>query len=810
MRFKSIILVALTALVLWAVGCSGGSVDLPVLPDVNGNVQQASVNHGTSFCMGLWNVIVDTDKGTIEASQLRASDLALNVLSFMEPPPFSSLNIDFKTLELNPVANYIGVDVILKHPINDPTFMGFDVRGIVFGPRLMNADGLTEFMNPDAFSGVPFGYQNGLLGAPDKFANYSDEWNGYKYFCDGLGKDEDLGNFFSDLGHLDNRGVFMNGATNTRHYDLSWEGKPYPINFLVFNYAVYANYNWPGGEAPVNIDDFDITTANSAEPFCASITEINNALYNQGGVGGGGITLDVEIWDWQGTDSLEVSIEAPGAIPSTPATSSEPSAIPSDKVRMYHFEDIPGTPEAMGDLDVFIVATDPDVTFGQAWFMGLMNTTHSLYNVPVYTVFRHSTVVDDCPKPYILGIDPHRAIGGYVNPSNYDDAEISGNHFSAGPELVVKLTRDGATDITCSDVKVVSPSLLTCDISFSGAINGWWDLEITNGCGAVSVKPNALEVVDPADPVGNIALEVIRWDPPGEANYAIDFSDNVLISWDAVPGAEEYVVYSDSNPYDGFTFSTLEGTTSSTKFYDTLGSDGAAAYMVRARSVAGYSNSQSTDSEMAFVDIEQAESLASVGSWGGNSFYDNINLYTDRSDTSQHNSGVYGWYDSMGPGTSYRDSYEVFHSDAIPEIADSETYRLEVVWDVDYFYHASTANEDGFSLGWLNSDTIPHGYSTATYPDFRIAPLIDGPAYSTYVDGITDEFPGSNLSGVAVGSGYTGGDDTRDWQLSVGDVSAIADDLLDYVCVVHATDNWYAGSAPSRYYRVDDIAIVIY
>ena len=155
MGLKTVISFAFVALMIWAAGCSGGGVDMPTLPgDTDGNqALSAQKTHGTTYCLGLWNVVVDESTGLADITQLRGADLALNVLSFMEPPPLNLLDINFGTLELDPPNKYIGVDVILTHPINDPTFMGFDIRGIVFGPRLMNADGMTEFMNPDDFEG---------------------------------------------------------------------------------------------------------------------------------------------------------------------------------------------------------------------------------------------------------------------------------------------------------------------------------------------------------------------------------------------------------------------------------------------------------------------------------------------------------------------------------------------------------------------------------------------------------------------------------------------------------------------------------
>ena len=54
--------------------------------------------------------------------------------------------------------------------------------------RLLNPDGYSRWWNPAEFpnNGTIFGYNDGLLGAPDSYADYNNTLNGYKYFCDDL------------------------------------------------------------------------------------------------------------------------------------------------------------------------------------------------------------------------------------------------------------------------------------------------------------------------------------------------------------------------------------------------------------------------------------------------------------------------------------------------------------------------------------------------------------------------------------------------------------------------------------------------
>lgn len=383
-----IVLVALFSLV----SCSGSGIDV-VTPEGNNSELNAYAG-GTTACMGLWQIAVDADSGRIDITELRTSNLIMNVLMFLEPPAFTGLSIDFDTLQLKPAQKYIGVDVILKNPLASTKFMGFDVRGVVFGPEVTNADGLTAVLSPEFFTGVPFGYQDGLLGYPAAVAGYTG-LGGYKYFCEGLGIDVELSEFFSIPANVENRGMFPNGAQLTRHYDLSWMNTMPPINFMVFNYAVYANYYLPVGVPPYDIDDFDINKANSAEAFCIRVNEYENNLWFDGGAGGGHISMDVEIWDWQCNIS-DVSIEADGVIPLTHGVYTGPGS--TDKSFIYKFDFVSGTPTQSGDLNILITATDPE-TFAESWYAGLLPDDNPMHDVPIYNCLIHTTTVGGAPGP---------------------------------------------------------------------------------------------------------------------------------------------------------------------------------------------------------------------------------------------------------------------------------------------------------------------------------------------------------------------------------------------------------------------------
>ena len=131
----------------------------------------------------------------------------MNVLRFLEPPPYVNVSI-----EGPPVFDegVVDVDIGLRNPYDGfDQYTGFDVCGIIFtrgsltgfhdpeitmagegDTRLLNADGYSRWWNPAEFphGDTIFSYKDGLLGKPAAYAGYNCTVNGYKYFADGLGK----------------------------------------------------------------------------------------------------------------------------------------------------------------------------------------------------------------------------------------------------------------------------------------------------------------------------------------------------------------------------------------------------------------------------------------------------------------------------------------------------------------------------------------------------------------------------------------------------------------------------------------------
>ncbi len=306
---------------LFALGCSAGGYDAPMLPNnTPGSLNAAGISHHT---WGLWQFTADPEAGILDVVQLRTGNLHLNALPFLEPPPYL-----FLTLESPPhfEGNQLDVDIGLRHPfLGYARYTGFDVCGVLItngsvsgftdpdlqmagegDTRLLNPDGYSRWWNPAEFpinNGTIFGYTDGLLGAPDSYTDYNCTLNAYKYFCDDLDDPDDS---LSDV-TLESRGMFGAGQKNTRHYtmEIGDEG-------LIFNYAVDACWKFPQGNPPYEVPGSFPPGANRPEAWRVDVTETNNTLWNDGGGSGGDLSLAIDVYDWFNADQNYVTVESPG------------------------------------------------------------------------------------------------------------------------------------------------------------------------------------------------------------------------------------------------------------------------------------------------------------------------------------------------------------------------------------------------------------------------------------------------------------------------------------------------------------------
>ncbi|HEX9744563.1 MAG TPA: hypothetical protein VGB30_03965 [bacterium] len=286
----------------------------PETPDLT-RINQVQSSGSSAYLWGLWDISYNQSSHQFQVIPLRTADMTLNITRFIDGPP---PNIMLEILNFDPQADFtdVSLKVGLKHPFPKlATFSGFDVMGVFLGngsdiypgegnyqiagssdQQLLNADGYTRWFNAPEFSGAgniaPIqGYTPGALGsngyAPTAVINP------YKYFADGLAADGDA------FTHLKNytysRGIFRNGSTNYRNYDLRF---PSQAGFK-FQYAIIAhweqNTNYP--DPPHTPDDFPIE-ANAREAVAIGIYDTSTAYYLTDGSSGGNIFLDLAPIDW--------------------------------------------------------------------------------------------------------------------------------------------------------------------------------------------------------------------------------------------------------------------------------------------------------------------------------------------------------------------------------------------------------------------------------------------------------------------------------------------------------------------------------
>ncbi len=308
------------------IGC--GRADGPVTPTgpMQGSARIAA--QAQTHLWGWFNVFMDMETGEVVFAPNRQAMFTANVVNFLNSKP---LNLKFKINETLVWVGYIDVDidVAITHPFPGlPQYNGYDVRGVFMGdgsgvlastgvvypvggvdqfvlddPDSSGTDypgggpdGYTRWFNFTEFSlpGMPlFKYTPGKMASPD-FAGTATLCP-YKYFADGLGTYEDA--FTWLIGHADQHGQFSSGATNERNYYLRF---PDPAPHLRFGYAVIAD--WKGVEEQYH-------PSNAPEAVACRIEDHSNVFYVDDTQKGGGLNLDISLFDWSGQPSA-ITIES--------------------------------------------------------------------------------------------------------------------------------------------------------------------------------------------------------------------------------------------------------------------------------------------------------------------------------------------------------------------------------------------------------------------------------------------------------------------------------------------------------------------
>jgi hypothetical protein len=222
-------LIAIIIFVIPGIGCSGNTNVAPDLSDQE-NSRIGSSPSSRQF-MGYSLIELDTESGKTDVIPVRAGNLHLNVTGILNNT--MGVGVALVPGESDIPNGYVVLDVSLTHPLSNPKFSGFDVKGILIvhgtqaigplnfpgvnGARLNNADGYTRWWNPTEFTDPGLlGYTKGKF-APDIPTSWIDATiNPYKYFADALFSTSTMSAVQNaPLDADDGRGIFSAGAGKT-------------------------------------------------------------------------------------------------------------------------------------------------------------------------------------------------------------------------------------------------------------------------------------------------------------------------------------------------------------------------------------------------------------------------------------------------------------------------------------------------------------------------------------------------------------------------------------------------------------------
>jgi len=303
--------------VAFLAGCAGGDVS-PVNMGISESGQAyEKMAAGNRALWGYWDCVYDSETGEMEFVPSRSVMWHINFVSTINDTDGLKMVIDYSVSD--PPNGLVVADIELTHPYPQYDFYAaFDVRGILIttagmsvgelrlpgknDTHLRNADGYTRWWNPMEFTteGM-FGYTPGRWEILPPTENpIASVINPYKVFANALGKEDDVEILAGVPLDGDNgRGVFRPGSVLERRYEIVFpvDGGA-PVTY--FSYAIDISWDEPENPNPEIPDDFGIDV-NSVEPWLFTAELTGNTLeFEAGGSSGGAITVDLDIWDWQG------------------------------------------------------------------------------------------------------------------------------------------------------------------------------------------------------------------------------------------------------------------------------------------------------------------------------------------------------------------------------------------------------------------------------------------------------------------------------------------------------------------------------
>ena len=313
----TVIAMAVFALMLIAIGCSGGTGG-PVVPL---NDQEMTADTGAlprsqqthTSLLGYYDIYFDVESQTMEIVEDRTVNFTINIVPFLNQAPGSG--ISFGTLVVDdddPAVLKVDVEFQWHHPFPTiPQYKVYDFMGVIISDGdqtlkyktlkvgkqgnntyMTNADGYTRWFNPTEFTTeLIFGWAPGGI----QNAKGNAKVNPYKYYAKGLTKDADVWAFLT--GPTNNEGVWQTAAGRTMSLEFP---TPPAGDGLTFAYAAVCCWEEQG--------DGPYTPYHRDEVIACNATVTDNIWYD-GASYGGNLIVDFDLFAWDEQPSV-VKIES--------------------------------------------------------------------------------------------------------------------------------------------------------------------------------------------------------------------------------------------------------------------------------------------------------------------------------------------------------------------------------------------------------------------------------------------------------------------------------------------------------------------
>ena len=418
------------------IGCSKGghSPVSPDQPDLQIQIQTDSTGTNSYHQLwGYWQCELDPGVQEINIVPARTTQLHINIAKAID----ASMGMSLQLIpgESDYPNGLFVVRMGITHPFPGLTeFSAFDVRTILIttaehtagdfnlpgenDPSVLNPDGYTRWWNPLDFPVPGFlGYNPGAFGKdPPPGMSISSTINPYKQFATALTDYYEVKYLTmvppnSELG----RGVLHDDTTNYRKWEFQFPVTPEGVK-IYFNYAVDVSWEMPDNVPPMVPNDFPIE-ANCPEAFIVDAKVTGNTLWAISGspLGGGQLSLEIDVWDWQGwLDEYEGQIG--------PLTLVSPYCIFGGNLiptiddpgtgKVVLSATLDGIPTATGLIPVWVGVTAPGTSYKQTAIEAPEEevVAYDLINVEVGVPECEDNESDDCTTAW--DIEPEGSAGG--------------------------------------------------------------------------------------------------------------------------------------------------------------------------------------------------------------------------------------------------------------------------------------------------------------------------------------------------------------------------------------------------------------